>query len=317
MEDFKLFLEDDFDKISPELDTFKQGLSIGIVGAGKLGIALINIFNKMSKLRWVLARSQDSKLNVINKIYNSQIIKSYLEEIDVLPKFIFLAISDNEINLFAEELANKLGDKLEGVYITHCSGFQNADILLPLKEKGAKIAATHPFQTFYYESDTTFKNVTWGIECEEEDFKEFSNLIEVLEGNALKLSNEAIENKALYHAAAVVASNYITPIMQLANQIAKSINLNEQELLATIAKTTIYNNLKSFKSDELPLTGPIARGDKQTIEIHIEAMKGKPELLRPYCQIGLVTAELAFRNGTLLEDDFYDILAILKAGMNA
>ncbi len=316
MEDFKLFLEDDFEKVNPDLELFLNELSVGIVGAGMLGMSLINVFNKNSKLRWVLTRSQDSKLNVINKIFNSQIIKSYIEEIDIIPKFIILAISDKEIKVFTDELAKRLDYKLNGVYLVHCSGFQNANIMQCAKDKGAKIASLHPFQTFYYENDNSFKNVTWGIECEEEDFSAFSNLIEVLEGIPLKLTVEAINNKALYHAAAVVASNYITPIMQLANQIAKSINLNEEELLATIAKTTIQNNLKSFKNDELPLTGPIARGDKETISIHIDAMRDKPELLRPYCQMGLVTAELAFRNGTLLEDDFYDIMSILKSGLN-
>lgn len=315
MEEFKIFLENDFENINTELDEFRNGLSIGIVGSGKLGLALISEFNKLSKLRWVIARSQDSKLNVINKIYNTQIIKSNINEVNAIPNFIILAISDSQIKDYAEELADFLGDKLNGTYIIHCSGFQNVDVLESLKNKGAKVGALHPFQTFYYESESLFKNVTWGIECDEEDYKEFSNLVLVTEGIPLRLPQEAIENKALYHAAAVVASNYITPVMQLANQIAKSINLKEDELLATIARTTINNNLKSFKGENVPLTGPIVRGDKKTIEIHINAMKGKPELLRPYCQFGLATAELAFRNELISEDDFYDIMSILKNGL--
>jgi len=315
MDKFKLFFEDEFENINTELDEYKTNLSVGVIGAGRLGLALVTAFNRMGKLRWALARSSDSKLNVINKIFNSQIVKSSVDELDVLPKVLIIAVSDDQIELVADSIAMKFGDELNGVYVCHCSGFLNIDLLDSCKKFGALIGGMHPFQTFYYENETVFKNVSWGLECSDENDDFFRLLVESLEGNTVRLTPEAIANKKLYHAIAVAASNYLTPVLQLANSMAKSIDFKADDLIYSIARTTITNNVKSFEKNDFPLTGPIARGDKHTLEMHLASMAGDMNLKRPYCQMGLLTAEMAFTRGILSEDDFFEIMAILKNGM--
>ncbi len=316
MDKFKLFFEEEFDNINTDLEEFKKIFSVGIIGAGKLGMAFINYFNKLSKLRWVLTRSQESKLLVINKIFNSQIVKTDYNSIDILPKLIIIAVSDDEIKDVADNLAIKFREQLNGVYIMHCSGFQNIDLLSNCKEYGAKVAAVHPFQTFYYESELAFKKVSWGVECSKEDFAYYNNLVNLLDGSTVFLNENVIKDKVKYHLIAVAASNYLTPVLQFASDISKEIDLDAIELIDSIAKSSIRNSKRAAKNNEFPLTGPIARGDINTIKMHLDSLSNNITLKRRYAQYGLITAEMAFQYSKISEDNFFEIISLLKDNLS-
>jgi len=108
----------------------------------------------------------------------------------------------------------------------------------------------------------------------------------------------------------------MTTIIQLANQIADSANIDSNEFLPPIAKTTLGNNLRGLTDNKtIPLTGPIARADVDTITLHIEALKQHPHILKPYCYMGLATVEMAHNAGMLSKKALDEMTELFKSGV--
>jgi predicted short-subunit dehydrogenase-like oxidoreductase (DUF2520 family) len=92
----------------------------------------------------------------------------------------------------------------------------------------------------------------------------------------------ADESRVLYHAAAAIASNYLVTLYRAAARLCEAAGA-PPEALVPLMRRTIDNGFE--------LTGPIARGDWQTVEAHLEAIrKAAPELEPMYRALAKVTS---------------------------
>lgn len=293
-----------------------KSYTFGIIGAGKVGITLGIELLKLGRLDWIVTNSKASGDRVKKTLINPDLIRTSVQDIDHLPNMIIIVTNDSVINEVARKLAEKYGKFLKGVQVIHCSGVLGTSVLEPCSDNGASVAAIHPFQTFYLDTPNLLHDIRWGIECTDEDYSLYSSFVDLLYGFPIRLSEESVKEKALYHAVATSASNYMTTIIQLANQIADSANIDSNEFLPTIAKTTLGNNLRGLTdSKSIPLTGPIARADVNTIRLHVKAMKGHRQLLRPYCYMGLATNEMALNAGVIDKSSFLAIQNAFREGL--
>lgn len=199
---------------------------------------------------------------------------------------IFICVPDREIEKVSKELSSsKLNWK--GKYVFHCSGLLTSDLLIPLKKKGAFTASFHPIQSFAQKKpdENKFKGIYFGIEGEGEAIILAKEIIQHLEGKYLILSKE---NKPFYHLACTIASNFLIAILNLAMELMKEINLSEEltfQSLQPLIQGTIENADKlGVKS---ALTGPVVRGDIDTIKSHLKALKKNPNELRIYQELSL------------------------------
>lgn len=288
-----------------------RNFSFGIIGGGRLGLALSIELLKMGRLEWVITHTKRTYDRVVAKIFNRFLTRSRVQDVDKLPGMIIICTPDSVIKEISDQLAEKFGKMLKNKYIIHCSGVLGRQALEACEKFGAKTAAVHPFQTFIYEQEGQFEDIRWGVEASDEDYSSISSFVDLLYGFPVRLTEHNLKEKALYHAVATSASNYMTTIIQLANKIADSAKIDSKQFLPPIAKTTLGNNLKgltdSSSSTNIPLTGPIARADIGTIQLHLDALKSNPELLRPYSYMGLATAEMAFNAGILEEDHYIKV----------
>ena len=97
--------------------------------------------------------------------------------------------------------------------------------------------------------------------------------------------------KSLYHAGAVVASNYLVVLASLAVELFAEAGIQAEEALASLLplmRGTLYN----LEQVGLPqaLTGPIARGDTQVVQGHLDLLP--PKLVEIYKGLGLKALEL-------------------------
>jgi predicted short-subunit dehydrogenase-like oxidoreductase (DUF2520 family) len=91
--------------------------------------------------------------------------------------------------------------------------------------------------------------------------------------------------RALYHAGAVVASNFLVTLHRAAADLAETAGA-PPEALVPLMRRVIENDFE--------LTGPIERGDWNTVEAHLEAIRERrPELEPLYRALADATAELA------------------------
>ena len=124
-------------------------------------------------------------------------------------------------------------------------------------------------------------------------------LVELFGGKAFSVP---AAERAAYHAAACICSNYAVAVEAMAAQLmARWTGSNEAawEALLPLFKGTAAN-LQATQNPAAVLTGPIARGDVSTVAKHLAAL---PEAVIPaYCSLGLATTSLALANGTIDEN---------------
>lgn len=89
------------------------------------------------------------------------------------------------------------------------------------------------------------------------------------------------EDKPLYHAAAVFASNYVAALLDIAAELLSRVGIEEARTeLAVLAESAI-DNWKSHR-DHRRFTGPASRGDRAVMERHLSALRDDPQLLQLY-----------------------------------
>jgi hypothetical protein len=109
----------------------------------------------------------------------------------------------------------------------------------------------------------------------------------------------APESKALYHAAAVMASPHLVALFDLATEMLASCGVSKKsarQILLPLVESTV-NNLRAFNSEQA-LTGTFARGDVATVCRHLNALSRKQlaEALEVYKLLGLRSVQLAKKN---------------------
>ena len=209
---------------------------------------------------------------------------------------VFVAVPDGELARVAAGLARS-GVPWAGRAVFHTSGLLPARLLAPLAAKGAVTAALHPAQSFPRPDApaSAFKGITWGIEGEPAGVEAATAVVRALGGRALLLAEK---DKALYHAACVLASNAVAALQGAAAGLLAAVGLGEEEasgLLLPLAQRTLQN-VKDL-GPEKALTGPVARGDAAAVRKHLEALRAHPAAREAYLALGRRSLELAERRG--------------------
>ena len=270
-------------------------ISYGIIGLGRLGGTLAQALNPL----WCMTHSQ-AKAEEFQQQCDGVNVRSSIEALDVLPDCILITVPDGQIESVAQSVARHFGKRLEGKMVLHCSGALGVELLDSCRTQGAHAASAHPFQTFTTASPDALQGIAWGIDCMPEDEEFLGDMIHSLDGNPVILTDETRNKKAIYHATAVVASNFLTMLIATAREFAAVAGIDERLFLAPIIRQTIENSLFTLGTNAPPpLTGPIARGDSTTVRIHRDALAQHPDLLRMYSLLSKATLEVACANKLL------------------
>ncbi len=279
--------------------------SVGIIGYGKLGSALAEVFLDLKTIKWIVDSDPEKFRNLsISKCdtYHN------LNEITTLTDYIFIVVNDSKINDISKKLAQKFGVKLKNTTLIHCSGALGLDVLKKCQPYAKNLATIHPYQTFYYPDKELFK-----CACSYNSLKyenEIINLIKLLGGKPFFLEES---KKILYHLSAVLASNITTLLISSSQNILSSLNIPPEKFLPPIIEKTIYNNIKSIRNnEELPLTGPFARGDLNTIKKHINVLSNYPDLLKEYKFILQYSIEHLKKIGKIDEKQYQEISEFIE-----
>ncbi len=274
---------------------------IAIIGAGRVGTALGVLAAKAGrKVRAVADVDSGAARSAARRIDPATAAVSVTEAAGAA-QLVLLTVPDDAIESACLSLADT-GSLQTGAILAHCSGALGSGVLSAAREKcGCAIGSMHPLQTF--------PNVDAAIEklpgahffCEGDEAAtaELMDLAEAIGGKVVRISPQA---KTLYHAAAVMACNHLSALLDAAVKMGEPAGLEAGEFLEALAplvRATVDNVLTM--APEAALSGPIERGDIETIRRHLAAMQNQntPEKLRAfYRAAGLWTCELARRKGT-------------------
>ena len=121
--------------------------------------------------------------------------------------------------------------------------------------------------------------------------------------------------KPLYHADCVFACNYLTALMDISLETAENAGLERDDFWNSV-QPLIQSTLNNISSNgiENALSGPIARGDANTIAKHQKSLATyDPSLSMNYANLGIRAIEIAQRKGELNEKDINALRKILDA----
>lgn len=223
-----------------------------------------------------------------------------------LSELVFITVPDSEIRKVSLELAEQFED-LSGKTFVHCSGILPSAILNELEKKKGAIGCFHPLQSITLKT-ISFKGIYFDIEGEEAVQNQLAEIAAVLGAKSIKVSQK---EKEMLHISAVIASNYLVTLSDLAFRASEATNIPQRTLtdaLLPLMKSSLQN-LEQLSPTEA-LTGPIARGDIQTVQKHLKLLGKDEELLSIYKKLGLLTLELI---GSGIKDNtikfrLYDLL---------
>jgi len=136
-------------------------------------------------------------------------------------------------------------------------------------------------------------------------------IVNALEANSFTIPTHA---KTVYHASAVVASNYLVTLEHFALELLKEANLTESgayQILEPLIIGTL-NNIKARGSVNA-LTGPIARGDDEIVSKHLEDIDKKlPQFSDLYRLLGKYTLDITAKQGEISEDAMQKLESLFK-----
>ena len=206
-----------------------------------------------------------------------------------------LAVSDDAIGPVAAGLAEEVAGSGEGRGVVHCSGALDRTPLAPLADRGWLTGGWHPMQAFATPDSPVLAGVAWGITADEVLTARLVELTSILGGRPLQLR---AEDRARYHAAAAIASNYTDVLVHHAALLLQDCGLDRDEALRALLPL-VRTSLDGLELAGLPagLTGPLSRGDVGTVRRHLEALADRPETERLYREAGLATMPLLRERG--------------------
>lgn len=226
---------------------------------------------------------------------------------------VLISVSDNSIELVAKQLAEEDAFR-KGTVVAHLSGALDSSVLKPAKTLcGAFIASAHPLNTYPSVAAAVDEKTGthWFLEGDAEAIEKLSRLISLIGDLSYAITGEG---KAIYHAASVVACNYLSTLMDTAIEMMVQANV-EKEIAWKALRPLVFATMSNIDNigPQAALTGPIARGDEVTVEKHMQAMQNSPEEQRRlYAALGLKTVDLALRKGSIDENAANKITQKLK-----
>jgi rfaE bifunctional protein nucleotidyltransferase chain/domain len=206
-------------------------------------------------------------------------------------RLVLVAVPDDHIRRTADAIAASWGAACKGIVFFHFSGLLTSEELSSLSDQGGHGASLHPLQsvTDAAQARTALKQSIFTVEGEGAAMDAARDITDSI-GSLLVPISKA--DKVLYHASAVVSSNYLTALLHQAADILSPAGLSLEHLMPLV-KGTISNIEAKGKA---ALTGPISRGDWATVSAHIHALeKSFPDLLPSYLALGRYTAGMACR----------------------
>jgi predicted short-subunit dehydrogenase-like oxidoreductase (DUF2520 family) len=177
-------------------------------------------------------------------------------------ELVILAVPDGAIREVAASLP-------VGPWVAHLSGATTLDALDPHRTR----FSVHPLQTLTTERGAEQLDGAWGaITAETDDAMARARwLADQLGLRAFQLRDA---DRPLYHAAAVIAGNFLVTLYRSAARLCEEVGA-PPEALVPLMERTIENGFV--------LTGPIARGDWATVEAHLAALGERaPDLVPLY-----------------------------------
>ncbi len=208
---------------------------------------------------------------------------------------VVLAVSDDAIAAVADSISWR-----QGGAVVHCNGAASLALLQTAQRAGADVGVFHPLQSFASAEQALrlIPGSAFRVEASSDRLRGWlTNMAVSLGGRPLALSADP----ALYHVSAVLASNYLVTLLDLAAGLWPELGSTREDGLSALLPL-VRGTIENIERLGIPsaLTGPIARGDVGTVARHLDVLREvAPHALPVYKELALRAIQVALRKGTI------------------
>ena len=250
-------------------------MRIGFIGAGKVGCTLGLYLHDTNDIVGYYSKTAASAHEAAT-LTGSQVFDSMLDLCEVCD-LVFFTTPDGCIGSTWEQVAQdpRAHNALAGTIVAHCSGALSSEVFQGAHDLDAFPYSVHPLFAISSKTSTAAElhQAFFAIEGASEHLEEVMSLFQSLGNEVRAIPTEA---KTLYHAAAVMASNHVVALYQLASEQLVNCGFDEQGAQQALAPLFL-GNAKHVAEDGTfaSLTGPAERGDLTTIAKHLAVLDGE------------------------------------------
>lgn len=269
------------------------GPKFSVVGCGRVGVTLARILmEKGYPLAGISSRTSGSiqkAAGMLGTKNHSMAPEGVTRDADL----IFITTPDDAIETVCSAIAAKNGFK-KGSIVLHCSGSHPSTILSSAGTCKAVIGSLHPLQSIAAITlDTNpFEGIITAVEGDPAAVDIGKAISRDIGSNCIEIKTHA---KSLYHASAVVASNYLVTLIDAACKLMACTGVDPESGYAVL-RPLLKGSLDNIDRLGIPdaLTGPIARGDHRVVRTHLKEIEQQaPELLAFYQTLGRCTIDIS------------------------
>jgi predicted short-subunit dehydrogenase-like oxidoreductase (DUF2520 family) len=295
------------DEASPGQSRHPAELAIGVVGAGRVGTALAAALSRAGHRIVAVSAVSAVSLARIERMLPGTAIRRP-EEVIASADLVLLTVPDDVLPGLVAGLA-ATGAELSGRLLAHASGRHGLAILEPAIRRGAIPLALHPVMTFTGRPDDVDRlaGISFGVTAPDQVRPVAEALVVEMGGEPVFIAEE---NRDLYHAALAGVANHLVTQVAVASDLLSAAGVTDPaRMLGPLLGAALDNALQL---GDAALTGPVARGDAETVAGHLAALRAAaPETLPAYLALARLTADRALAAGVLSAPDAQRLLEVL------
>lgn len=286
----------------------KDDTRIGFIGAGRVASAFARRLKDAGHQVVAISSRRDATARRLAALVPNAMATSAQGVADTAD-LVFITTPDSAIREVAESVRWRRGQ-----YVVHTSGAESLDVLGAPIAAGAVAGSLHPLQTFA-DAETAMANLpgsVFAIEAEGTLRDLLTRIVQSLRGTPVYVRSE---DRALYHAAAVLVSNYTVTLAKLATDLWLRMGVDRPTALKALLPL-LQGTVNNLGAVGLPaaLTGPVARGDVETVRRHLAALReAAPEFVAVYRELALQTIPVALAKGGLEESAAHELRQLLES----
>jgi predicted short-subunit dehydrogenase-like oxidoreductase (DUF2520 family) len=209
-----------------------------------------------------------------------------LDQARLRADILWLCVPDRAIAPVTARLVKRVaGQGLAGQIVVHSSGALSAGVLQAAAQAGASVGSVHPLMSFPTRTPVTLKGVSFAVEADAASSRVLNPLVRRIGGRPFAIK---AASKALYHAVGVLSSPLLVSHLAAAHETAARAGFSPRQarrLIEPIARATLDNFFR--KGPAKSFSGPLARGDGETIRLHLQALNPHPMLASVYRSLAL------------------------------